>query len=235
MSPEIRTQHDLLMAFQPEGADHDSANCPVCAAAEGAGHEEETLTTYSEEQAQEMVAAAVAAAVSPLQAELAGLRNAATAGETETKINEAVAAAVAPLQEELTAATAELTKTTADLNAVTEQRDGLIAAAEAAENEAALAAELEETRLARVAAVAEVAHFTDEQVAAQSPQWAAMDEPSFGVMVETLKSSAATATPPRIPVRPSALTASEVPVPTGTGLLGAALAHARDLRAPRTV
>lgn len=235
LSPDLRAQHDLLLAFQPAGADHGSHNCPVCAAAEGAGDEEGTLTTYTDEQAQEMVAAAVAAAVAPLRTELDGLRSAATADEHEAAIADAVAAAVAPLEEQLTAVRTERDAATADLNAVTSERDDLVAERDAAATAAQEAADLESRTKARVDAIGEVAKFTDEQIAARSAEWAAMDESSFGILVETLKSSAVTG--PRPYVRPSALTAAETP-PAGadagsTSVMGAALAAARTGSARR--
>lgn len=217
----------------PAGADHGPDTCPVCAAAEGAGHEEGTLQTYTEEQAQELISAAVAAAVASLQSELADLRAAAVDGETESRITAAVAAAIAPLEEQLTTARTERDAATADLNAATARLDQIAAAQEAADAAAVAAAEIAERTDARVAAIAAVAHFTDEQIAARSPEWAAMDDASFGVLVATLQSSAAVS-PGRV-VRPSPLTASETPPAAGGSLLGAGLAAIRRGSAPRTV
>lgn len=228
MTPDLRAQHDLLLAFKPEGATHDSASCQFCPDAAAAEHQEETTLTEQEIQAMQ-------ADLASANAELERMRSEAAAGENEARIQAAVDAAVAPLREELDAAVAQVTTLTADLNAKTAELDELVTANEAevqAREAAEAAAAVLETR---VTAIREVAKFSDEQVEARKAEWAAMDETAFTTMVETLRSTAGARNP--IPaVRPSAMTAADgggsVHGAAAGGALAMALAHKRGLTVP---
>lgn len=225
MKPDQRrTQHDLLMAFKADGVDHGPHNCEFCKLdADGplpAGTQEETLP-YTEEQM-----TAMAAELTSVKEELDKLRTDAAAAGVDAKIQAAVDEAVGPIKAELEESVGKVTTLTADLNARTQELEDLKAAGVKAEEDRLAAEAAAERADERVKEIREVARFTDEQASAHSAEWAALSDESWSTLLDTLRANAG-GKPAAPVVRPSALTAAEVPAgDTGSGSGNSALALA---------
>jgi hypothetical protein len=132
------------------------------------------------------VAAKVAEAMAPLQAKLDELTAAKDAEGVEAKISEIKAqydGEVAELQTQLDAVTIERDTYKSEFETFKAE---LQEAADAASAEAAAEARKEE----RVAAVKEVANFSDDDIEARSTRWAALNDEDFASLIEDYKSVA---------------------------------------------
>lgn len=179
----LRELHDQMISEMPASASHEAADCPICTpqiSEETGGNMSDTFT---KDEVEARVAAAVAEAVSPLAAELDAIRSGEEAAAVEARIAEAKAeseAAVAALQAELDAKAIELeakSQELAELVSLLEAEEARLA------EEAALAARIEE----RVAAVTEAGAFSEEYVQENAARWASMDDEAFEVALADYK------------------------------------------------
>lgn len=142
--------------------------------------------TYTEEEVAAAAAKAAADAVAPVQAELDAIK-----AEKEA---EGVEAQIATLKEQYEGEVAELQKSvdvaTAKAAAAEAEKDDVLAYLEGEKAAAEAVAEITERTEARVAAVKEVASFSDEYVEANSERWATMDEAAFASLIDDLTTTA---------------------------------------------
>lgn len=135
-----------------------------------------TGNTYTEEE----LAAAIAAAVSPLEATVAQLREA----QQSSEVAEQISAATAPLEAQIAELQTQLDEATLRAETEKERADGIVAWLES-EATAKTEADAAEARKAeRVAKIAEVAKFPDKYVEDNADRWAAMEEDAFSAFLE---------------------------------------------------
>lgn len=142
--------------------------------------------TYTDDQVQALVAAAVAKATEDLQGELNGFRSTEDAAALDAKISEAkaeVEAAMADLQAKLDEAVATSTQ-------VTRERDEIVAWLDSAKADSERAAEISQRRDTRIAQVAEVIDFPEEHVAARADVWSEMDDEKFEALLADYRAMA---------------------------------------------
>ena len=187
MSKELlKSIHDQLIENMPEGANHDQ--CPLCADTESTcDHtakegEMSTVTTYTQEDFDTAVAAAIAAAVAPLEQQIAELKLSATQ-ETSAKEKADLEAQLAELQLAHDKLTLDLSEAVAKYDTYVAELEQMTIAA--AEEEAKKAKKAD--RVAKMKMYA----FTDEYIEAQADRWAAMTDEAFEAHVSDLESSGA--------------------------------------------
>lgn len=185
ISMSAKELHDRWLEQKPEGASHDEASCVLCAEvkpnATGGAGDSMSDKTYTKEE----LDAAVAAAVSPLEAKVNDLLSEKTNEEIAAKIAEAVAEVetkLAEVQRELDVKTAEAESAKVELENARAYLEAEVA--KAAEAEAVEARKAERTE-----AIKENANYSDEYIAANADRWAAMPDAEFAGLVEDLKSA----------------------------------------------
>jgi len=184
----MKIAHDELLAQMPEGASHDDADCLFCIDTASLGElespprEVRMTAIYSEED----LAAKLADAVAPLQAqidELTASQAAAEADERVTALEAAKNAEIAELNAKLDSAVLEAEAAKQETASILDYFNELHAAAEAE-------AETARLRDERLAIVAEVASFPDAYVTDNADRWAAMPAESFEALVNDWKAIA---------------------------------------------
>jgi hypothetical protein len=183
----LKDMHDALLADQPEGAEHDSETCTLCAMEATtdpapAGEPGGTMKTYTEEEVKAAVQVAVDEAVAGLRAQVEELNAERAASESEQ--------ALAELRDSFEAEKAELQAKLdeAVLQATTEKEahDQLVAwlegEAKAAEESAAIEARREE-RLATAKAAADFPEDFVKYLEDSADRLAAMDDEEFTARV----------------------------------------------------
>lgn len=187
---DLKAEHDRLLASKPEGLEHDAIECEFCepelATKTGTATNSAKggdMSTYTEDELQ----AAIAAAVKPVQDELASFKASQEAEEVEARIAEAKAEAEeakAEVEKQLDTVTLERDEA---VKAKTELEEYLAEEAKKVEEAAAFAAKRDE----RVAQVKEVASFSDEHIEASADRWTAMADEDFAGLLEDWKAVAA--------------------------------------------
>lgn len=233
--------HDELLRQMPQGATHDAELCPVCARDQHDDAEVAAVKTYSEDELQAEVARAVAEATGPLSAQLAELQG----KETKASVDAAVAAAVEEHQARITELEAQLDAAVIKANEVTEQHDQLVTflAETAAETERQTL--VAARRSERVAQVAEVTNFSEEDLEKRADRWADMDDAEFAEALADLRATteaakaALVASGDKTPTTPTATAMTAAAVSTGNAGRVAAIRGALALRgtpvAPSTI
>lgn len=172
------------MCIRPEGAEHPE-DCPICEEARevatgeiidnGGTHVSEK--TYTSDEVEALVAAAVAKATEELSAELEGFKS----SQETAEIDEKIAAAKAEAEAQVAEIQMKLDESVIEAQQAKQERDEIMAWLEATAADAALAAEVEARRESRIAAVAEVVTFPEEYVAERASKWAAQSDDEFEV------------------------------------------------------
>ncbi len=220
---KLQEVHDRLVAVQPEGASCPE-DCPFCtgeyaSSVEGGNNVSEK--TYSDEETQALVAAAVAKATTDLQTELDAFK----AGEESAQMQAQIQTIKDDLQAQIDAA-----KTDAEtqINEMTAKLDAAVLEAEQAkterdeittwlDNEAARVIE-EATqatlRAERIEKVAEVVTFPEDYVNERADRWASLDAEQFEALLadyKTLgdKGNRSSESPPRVTAMVAARETSE--------------------------
>lgn len=234
---ELRVIHDRLLEVIPDGAEHDEANCALCAKETVDEDHRTSGGVMPETFTQEELDAAVTAASVSLQQRLAELE----AQVQETEVGRAVAEAlgaketeITELQSQLDAAEAARTTAESKLTETEQYWTDAIAAHEAAVE---LAARAEE----RTAKAKEIGVFSDEYVTKNAERFAAMTDEDFAARIEEWQLIASkretagfTASTTSIPAK-TALVASRADAPkTGSALSRLAEMKARHVD-PRTL
>lgn len=164
--------------------------------------------TYSEEEAQALVAAAVTSATASLTQRVSELEGAAVTSEVESRI----AAARAEGESRAVELQAQLDAKEIELQAEKARADQIVS--ERAAEKATL--EQDARRDVRVAKAKEVAGFGDDYAAAHANEWAAMSDEAFELQcaswteVRTAALAAANVDPSKVPAT-TALTATREP------------------------
>lgn len=187
---ELKELHDQLLARKPEGAAHDEDTCEICQASDQSG-DDMADKTFTEAEAQSLVANAVAEAVKPLEDQLTEFKGSQQTAEIEAKIAEAHAegdAKVEELQKQLDTAVIEAQTAKDALEAQTAYLTDLAATAERD-------AEVARLRDERVEAVAEVASFPEDYVKTNAERWASMESEAFEALLEDYKAAGAKPAP----------------------------------------
>ncbi len=202
----LKELHDQMIAEMPASASHEAADCPICTPQISDTTGGTMSDTFTKDEVEARVAAAVAEAVTPLRTELDTFRTGEEAAAVEARIEEARAEA----EEKVNALQAELDAKAIELEAKTQELAELVTLLEAEEarvtEEAAAAARIEE----RTAAVNEVGAFSEEYVQENAARWASMDDEAFEVALEDYKvlaEKAAATGGSKIPVK-TAMTAA---------------------------
>jgi hypothetical protein len=194
----LRSLHDRLLAERPEGAEHDEDACVFCGSNDddlGGGW----MATFTDEELQAAVDAAVADATSPLKDRIAELETTAQQGEWE-QAKADLEARVTELEAKLDAAVLEATQ-------AKEERDQLQAdwdAEKASVEEAKTVAARRDERLQKVR---EVASFPDAYLEQNADRFAAMSDDDFNARLEEWTAISKPAASGGIP-KTTALTAS---------------------------
>lgn len=186
-SMSLQEVHDRLVAEQPSGATCPD-ECPFCS---GQYLEEEphmggtnvSDKTFSEDEVQTLVDAAVAAATAPLQSELETFKTSQEAAEVETRIAEARAEIEAQVAELTTRLDAAVIEAAQAKTAHDEILSWLTAETEREQQETAAA----ERRDARIAQVAEVVSFPEAYVTERAAQWASLEDEAFEALLADYK------------------------------------------------
>lgn len=192
---ELKELHDKLLACKPEGASHESDDCPYCADQSDGTSSPATGGEMSRTFTQDELDAAVAEAVKPIQEELNRSKAQASQSEVETR-NAELDSKVKELQSQLDAAVLETQK-------AKQEKEDLLGQIEADRQAAEAASQLAARREERLAKVAEVASFPDEYMQANADRWASMSDEDFEAAINDWKTigakkvEAETVEPPR--------------------------------------
>jgi hypothetical protein len=224
----LKAIHDHLLASMPEGAEHESTTCSLCALevienTTPGGSMPETFT-------QEEVDAAVAASTGPLQQRL----NELEAQVQESEVGRAVAQAtetkdaeISTLQQQIDAAEAARTAAENKLVEVEQFWVDAIAAQEAA-------VELAARKERRVAEAKQAGVFNDDYIDENAERFAAMSDEDFTARLDEWRLIAAKTGDSTAPAR-TALVASAAPTQTASSNLSV-VTELRGLRVdPRTL
>lgn len=223
----IKKAHDELLASSD--LEHDESLCEICSKAQSSPGGNVSDKTFTKEE----VEAQVAAALAPLQAQLDELLEAKSGNELEEKIAEAkkeLEEQIAALQTELDAAKIAQAAAETKATEAESQYADLTTYLEATQAEADAAAELEAKKAERVEAVKEAASFDDEYLAANADRWASMDEELFTATLEDYKglvAKAGTPAPKKETVLPSG---TVLETASADGAKTSALSHIAELR-----
>lgn len=177
---ELRVIHDRLLEVIPDGAEHNTANCALCAKETAEESDRTPGSVMPETFTQEDLDAAVAAAQTSLQQRLAELEAQVQETEVGRAVAEAVAAKeaeIADLQTQLDAAEAARTTAQSKLTETEQYWSDAIAAHETAVELAARA----ETRTAKAK---ELGVFSEEYIAKNAERFAAMTDEDFNARIE---------------------------------------------------
>lgn len=181
---KLKEAHDHLLANMPEGESHDSAACHICnveLVPEKDSDERGEMETFTKEEVDATVEAAVKAAVTPVQAKLDEMIAAQTEGEVAQEVADAkaeAAEAIKAIQADLDAKVVEAAaaaKTLEDTLAFLAELDGEAKAAEAAEA----------TKLVRLEEMAKVVSFPQDHIDKYLDKWVAMSDEDFAAQLET--------------------------------------------------
>ncbi len=205
--------HDRLVAVQPEGSSCPE-DCPFCSGEYAAslveGGNDVSDKTFSDEETQALVAAAVAKATNDLQTELDAFK----AGEESAQMTAQIDAIKADMQAQIDAAKSEAET---QIDELTAKLDAAVAEGEKAkterdeittwlDNEAARVLEeatMATVRAERIEKVAEVLTFPEDYVNERADKWASLDEEQFEALLADyktldLKSKGSPESPPRV-------------------------------------
>lgn len=182
----LKAQHDDLLAKKPDHEFHDESACVFCKEdkankdSKGRG---EGMDTFTKEQVAAIVADAVKEALAPVQAELDKYKEAASAGELETKLAEVRKEGedkLSAVQDELDAAELRASKAEKDLE------DSLtwISAVYEAEREAA---SIEIRKVERAELIKKETSFTEDFIAKRISDWAKLSDDDFADKLDEWK------------------------------------------------
>ena len=202
----LQEVHDRLVAEMPEGCEHDPEECIFCngeyASEEQGGNVSDK--TYSQEEVDALVAAAIASALEPLQAEL----NEFKAGQVSAEVEAQIAAAREEMEAQIAELTSKLDAAVLEAETAKTARDEIQQWLENVAAEEAAAAEVAERREARIAQVTEVVQFPEEYIEQRADKWAAATDEEFEALLADYKALAE-----------KAKSTSESPLPKATAMV----------------
>lgn len=182
----LQEEHDRMVADMPEGATHASDECPFCngqwaSFVDQGGNVSDK--TYSEEEVDALVTAAIAKAVAPLQAELDEYK----AGQVSAEVEAQIAAVREEMEAQIAELTSKLDAAVIDAEAAKTERDEAQQYWETLAAEQAAEAEKAERRDARIAQVAEVVSFPEDYVKERADKWAQLSDEDFEALLADYK------------------------------------------------
>lgn len=177
----LKEAHDELLKAQPDGAEHDTSSCGICAGPELEKLGEKTVSdnTFTEAEVEAKIASATAALEGKLKDE-------AAKNEEQAKTDERIQG----LEAQITELEAKLDK--ADLEKTAESDRAAKAEQEMVDTKAYLDSVKDEQAAAeafqtlcdeRVAKVKEVAKFSDDHVNGSRERWGRMVEADFAALL----------------------------------------------------
>lgn len=180
----LKDLHDKWLAEKPEGATHDAVGCPHCnpdlsTNSDGGGD----MKTFTEDEYNEGVQAAVANLKSEADTKIADLESRITA-LTEAASN-------AEEQSEIAKVQTELDKAEIRVADAEKRYTDVVAYLQAEADAAAEAVEREEKRDARRSAMKEHTSLSDEKIEERLDLWVAMADEAFEAHLEDLKALSA--------------------------------------------
>ena len=181
----LQEVHDRLVANRPEGASCPD-DCIYCtgqyatSVTQGGNVSE---ATFTQEDVDALVAAAIAQAIAPLQAELTQFK----AGEQESQVEAQIAAVREEMEAQLADLTSKLDAAVLDAEAAKTERDEIKQWLENEEAKVTQEAEMATRKDARIAAVAEVVSFPEAYVAERAEKWAALTDEDFEALLADYK------------------------------------------------
>lgn len=181
---KLQEVHDRMIASRPVDASCPT-DCIFCSGEYTSSMQEDTTVsdkTFTEDE----VAAAVAAAIAPLSAELDALKVSAETAEVDARIEEAKAEGAAKIAELET----RIDTLTAEAEAAKSERDAITTWLQAEEEKTVLEAEAAARLESRVAAVAEVITLPAERIEERKAQWASLEDAAFEALLADYKSVA---------------------------------------------
>lgn len=178
---ELRKAHDDLLKEKPDSASHDKENCIYCNA-DYSSNEGGDMKTFTEEE----LNAAVAAAVAPIQAELDTAKEDKDVDDRVSEIKAETDQAVADIQ-------AQLDEAMVQKGAAEKALEDTKSYLESVQAEEEAAAAHEAAVEARKAAVVELALFGEEYVDSNIERWAALAEEDFEALMADWKTVAESA------------------------------------------
>lgn len=194
---KLQEVHDRLVAAKPEGTNCPT-DCPFCSGEYAASYVEGGTNvsekTYSDEETQALVAAAVAKATTDLQTELDAFK----AGEESAQMQAQIETIKAELQVQIDEAKAEaetqVTELTAKLDAAVleatqakTERDEITTWLDTEAAKVVAEATMETVRAERIEKVAEVVTFPEDYVKERADKWASLDEDQFEALLADYK------------------------------------------------
>lgn len=175
-----RMLHDLLVSMQPEGAVHDEASCPVCITDQEAKVGDPK--SYTEDELQAKITAAIAEAVAAKDAEL----NEIKAARASDEVASAVAEATAELATKSEALQAELDEAVRDAKASKDELDNVVAYLADVQSQGEREALAEE----RLTAIKATQVYPDAYVDTHPDRWVDMSSEDFDAEIAVLQASA---------------------------------------------
>ncbi len=182
---KLQETHDRLVAKMPEGVSCPEG-CLFCSGEYASlikGGSVGDTKTYTEDELQALVAAAVATATTDLRTQLDSLKAGEESAATEAKIAEIEATS----KTEIDAITAKLDAAVIDAEQAKKERDELTSWLSAESEKLVAEAEKATRRADRIAQVAAVVTFPEDYVKERAEKWADLDDEQFAAQLEDYK------------------------------------------------
>lgn len=178
----LKSLHDRLLAEKPDGANHDSDTCPLCAMDDSSLDTPGGAVTYTEEELQ----AAVDKAVAAMQARVTELEQSQQVSEVES----AKAALRAELQTTVDDLQSQLDAAVLKAEAAERERDEIKAWLDAEATAQAEAEAIQARKEERLTKIREAASFPEDYLTQNADRFAAMSDDDFNTAVESWKAIA---------------------------------------------
>lgn len=184
----LKEAHDELLSTKPEKAYHDISKCVFCQETASSGEQEiapkeVNVSTYTEEEVQAKIDAAVQTAVAGLQAKIDGFEVSSAQAEFDSKLAEIETANTATVNE----LKGQIDTLTLELEAAAKQNTDVEAYLAEVASQQELEAETARLRDERLAVVKEVASFPEAYVEGNADRWASMAAEDFESLVNDWK------------------------------------------------
>lgn len=178
---KLKELHDNLLLEKSEEDVHDESSCPFCnpdILIDKDSHERGEMKTFTEDE----LAAAVQAAIAPIQAELDALKDEKAEVEVDARIAEIQTESAELVSQ------AQADKDVAVLSATeaTQKYEDLVSYLEAEQAAVAEAAAAEARKTERLDQIKEIASFKDEYIAENLDRWAALSDEAFDLFKDSL-------------------------------------------------
>jgi len=186
----LKSLHDRVLECKPEDAMHPD-DCPLCLIETATeittnGGIPVSEKTYTSQEVEALVAAAVAKSTEDLSQELSELKVTKESADTEGKI----AAAKADADAQVTEIQKRLDEAVIEAQQVKQERDEIVAYFTEVEAAEAMKAEIESRQEERALRVAAIVTFPEEYVTERAEKWAALSDEDFDATLADYKALA---------------------------------------------